>query len=488
MKNINIAILSALLSIMINPAAGQSRVDITQNQYALKGDSVYVALTVGMNEARIARRAFVLLTPTITQGSVSMELPPIMINGKNRAKAYRRLVALNRAPVGVGQVISADAKSVSRTYLYVTVFAYEPWMKEAVLTMREDQCVCNGPLLKMEFDFNGSVMQDLNPPAAPPVRIIEENYFVSFKEPNPEPVKNRCESGKAYLDFARGQSAIDSDLGNNYQELSEIGSMIRRIDSDPYTTIKQVVIDGYASPEGSYATNMTLSAKRAAALKDYLKTVYALPERLFRVTGHGEDWATLEELVEALDFAWKQPALDIIRGTDVFDGREKKLMDLQGGYPYRYMFVNLFPKLRRSDYELKYTVIPFTVEQGKTAIKSSPFLLSLNEMFLVARDYPIGSADYNEVFEIAARVYPDSDIANLNAAANALAAKNTAAAQVYLEKVSDRDAAWLNNMGVVSALRGEYEKAATLFEAAKAAGNAEAAKNLSKIAKLSDIL
>ncbi len=485
MINKSIAFLAALFIALT--AAAQNRVSVTQNQFALKGDSVYVELTVGLNNAQVAKRAFVLLTPTIAQGSVSMELPPIMINGKNRHKAYRRLEALHREPVGVGQVINAGAKNGPRTYRYSTVFVYEPWMEQAVFTMREDQCECNGPLVPMDFDFNGGVMQNLNPPVAPPVKIVEVNYAVSFKEPNPEPVKTRSESGKAYLDFAAGRSELKPEFKDNAAELAKIGGLIQRIKDDPYTDITQIVIDGYASPEGTYANNMTLSAGRARALKEYVKAAYGLKENLFRVNGRGEDWAGLEELVMASGKYYTDDALAIIRGTDIFDGREKRLMDLHGGAPYKDMLAEMFPLLRRSDYELKYTVIPFTVEQGRRTIRTNPSLMSLNEMFLVAESYPAGSQQYNEVFGIAARVYPDSDIANLNAAANALAVGDQNAAEDYLARVALHDSAWSNNMGVAAAMRGDFRTAAAHFESARAAGSAEAVKNLAELDKFKDI-
>ncbi len=466
-------------------AGAQNRVGIHQNTFALQGDSVYVDMTIALNGVDVPKKAFVLLTPYLGQkNQVTMELPSVMIDGRNRYKAYRRLVALKRAPVNVNQVIDAGGKKASQTYRYSVAFAYEPWMSEAGFFIKEDQCECNGPIMPISFELIAGKMENRNPLQAPPKIEVQLNFAASYKVPNPEPVKNRSESGKAYLDFQRGQSAIKTELGNNSSELAKIGGLIRKIEDDPYTTITQVVIDGYASPEGTYATNLTLSGNRANALKNYIRSTYGLKENLFRVTGRGEDWNTLIDMIEESGEIWKLPALDIINSTEIFDGREKKLMDLQGGAPYRWMLENWFPKLRRSDYELKYTVIPFTVEQGKKTIETQPHLMSLNEMFLVADSYGAGSEAYNRVFNIAAQQFPESDIANLNAAANALGRGDSPTAKTFLDKVTDRDAVWENNMGVMYALQGEYDKAADHFAKAKAGGNAEGAANLTQIDKL----
>ncbi len=492
-KNI---LLLALLTVATLPGWGQKRnvmergrVSVAQESYYLKGDSVYLALTIALDDIEMNRRGFVLLTPEIKNDSmnVSRDLPPVMIEGRNRYKAHKRLEVLNRAPIGVGHVINAGAKDAPRDYPYTAVIPYEPWMRYADFGIREDQCVCNGPITPVEFRLIANGMENRNPVKPGPVKVIELNYAVSFKIPNPEPVKHRSEGGRAFLNFVVDRSELKPDFKDNASELAKIDESIRRVDGDPYTAITQIVIDGYASPEASYAHNMPLSANRARALKEYVRNTYGLKESLLRVNGRGEDWAGLDELVSASDKPYKDAALAIIRGTDIFDGREKKLMNLQGGAPYKEMLAEMFPQLRRSDYELKYTVIPFTVEQGRQIIETNPQLMSLNEMFLVAMSYPEGSAEYHRVLDIAARQFPGSDIANLNAAANALAAKNTADAGRYLDKVAIRDAAWANNMGVMAALQGDLKEAAAHFESAEAAGNPEAVKNLAELEKLKEV-
>ena len=62
----------------------------------------------------------------------------------------------------------------------------------------------------------------------------------------------------------------------------------------------------------------------------------------------GEDWDRLRQLVEASTLPGRAEVLAVIDNTDIFKGREKKLMDLQGGVPYNLMMAELFPLLRRS--------------------------------------------------------------------------------------------------------------------------------------------
>ena len=69
---------------------------------------------------------------------------------------------------------------------------------------------------------------------------------------------------------------------------------------------------------------------------------------------------------------------------------------------------------------MNYDIKNFNVDEAKEVIKRRPQNLSLNEMFLVANTYPKGSQEFIDVFETAVRMYPDSEIANMNAATAAL--------------------------------------------------------------------
>ncbi len=466
------------------PAAAQQRVSIRQNTFAVQGDSVYVDMIIALNGVQPDKNAFVVLTPYLNwkNGATVMDFPVIVINGQNRQRTYNRLGKLHIEPVYVGQVIDASDEYAPQTYRYKAVVPYEAWMSEAEFFLREDQCECNGPLVPIATELIAGRMENRNPARTAPERIVTMNFAASFKVPNPEPVKTRSESGKAYLDFAQGQSAIKPGFGNNASELAKIGEMVMSVKNNPYATITGISIDGWASPEGSAASNQTLSGRRAAALKEYIRTAYGFRDNLFRTTGQGEDWTTLGQLVTESGMAGLEQAQGIIRGGEVPDTKERQLKALAGGSTWQWMLTKLFPQLRRSDYELSYTIIPFTVEKGKEVIKTNPSNLSLNEMFLIAQTYPVGSADYNRIFAVASEQYPQSDIANLNMAANALAQKDSSTATVYLNKVQNRDAAWQNNMGVACAIEGRYDQAHAHFTTA--AGNAEAAENLAELEKL----
>ena len=102
---------------------------------------------------------------------------------------------------------------------------------------------------------------------------------------------------------------------------------------------------------------------------------------------------------------------------------------------------DIYPRLRHSDYTVTYTVRPFDVEEAKEILKTKPQQLSLQEMYLVAQTYEPGSPEFNEVFDIAVRLFPDDPTANLNAACTELQKGNLQAAEKYLAKAGQSKAA-----------------------------------------------
>ena len=132
-----------------------------------------------------------------------------------------------------------------------------------------------------------------------------------------------------------------------------------------------------------------------------------------------------------------------------------------------------YPSLRRTDYKVTYDVRNFSLEEARRIIRERPQKLSLNEMFLVANSYEEGSDDFNNVFDVAVRMFPESEIANVNAACVALENGNMKDAARFLANAGDLPEA-KNARGVFAAMNGDIEAASELFAQAS---SLEAARN-----------
>ncbi len=320
----------------------------------------------------------------------------------------------------------------------------------------------------------GFGVKDIPAPVEPiviPKAIYEPKLFAKYVTPEVEAVKMRNISGQAYLEFRVGRWEILPDFRDNAAELVKIQETVESVKSDTDITITGVTIIGYASPEDFATRNQTLSDNRAKALRDHVAYTQGLRPELIASWGAGEDWKGLDSLVAASDMTEKEQLMEIIRGDESdLDRRENQLRAVAGGVPYRQIRAEMYPKLRRSDYRINYTVVPFTIEKGKEVLRTKPSSLSLNEMFLIANTYDQGSEAFNELFEIAARVFPDSDVANVNAAANALERKDAVLASYHLARVKVHDKTYWNNMGVLQWIQGDMAAAAESFAKSGAIG------------------
>ena len=88
-----------------------------------------------------------------------------------------------------------------------------------------------------------------------------------YVSPTKEIVKTRNVSGEAFIDFPVGKSQILPDFRRNPAELAEIRRTIDEVRNDRDITITSLSFEGYASPEGPYATNERLGAVLGEALQ-----------------------------------------------------------------------------------------------------------------------------------------------------------------------------------------------------------------------------
>lgn len=269
----------------------------------------------------------------------------------------------------------------------------------------------------------------------PPVvkEIYQPHYQLAYVTPQAEQEKTRQLSGRAFLDFVVNKTDIRPTYRGNAAELAKVLQTIDVVRRDTFTTITHISIHGYASPESPYQHNAYLAQARAEAFAAYVQGLISLPKNLFTIKSTPEDW---EGLSAALmdNGKWITDYVRAIVASD--DDPDAKERQLKKQYPreWRWMLDSIFPALRHSDYEVSYTVRPFTVEEAARVIREKPQHLSLNEMFLVANTYEPGSQDYNDVFETAVRMYPNDATANLNAAVIALGKNNLDDAKRYLSK------------------------------------------------------
>ena len=458
-----------------NTAVAQSvasgAVTIDSVQTSVENERVDVAFKLNLSNLKLKAEQQLILTPMLAADGDTTALQPVIINGRSqqirmmRASKRAKKYAKGKEPI---VVLRKNGTEQSISYSQ-TIIRKQPLESDVLqLFAAQDLCGC-GDLQDQDRTLLANIDNlDAWMPA------------IAFVKPAAEARKQRAEKGEAYLSFRVNKTDIVVDLFDNTRELAKITKTIDLVRDDKNVEITGINIHGFASPDGPYANNERLARERAASLKNYVSHLYTIDNKLFSSNSTPEDWDGFRRKVQQSQLANKEEILKISNSNLAPDDKDKRIRQL---YPQDYAVImsDIYPRLRHSDYTVSYTVRPFSVEEAKQILKTRPQQLSLQEMFLVAQTMEEGSAEFNEVFDIAVRMFPNDPTANLNAACADLQRCDVVLAEKHLKKAGNSAEA-LNARGALAVMKKDYALARQLFADAATAGSADAKANADRIA------
>ena len=377
-------------------------------------DKVEVSFNMDCSTLRLPSRRQMIITPLIISRSENdtLALPSVCIAGRNRYRMNKRKERLygkehGKAPAGgEGQEMIRFNRKRDMLLEYNETVPAQEWMSGARVEIFRELQGCAGC---------GEALG--NAPVAELPLFKEEverpNLQIMLAQAEE---KRRSFTRSAYVNFKVNQSALLADYMNNPAELAKIYSSIDSIRADDNYCIARIRIVGYSSPEGNYAANARLSEQRAKALEQNLKHAYQLDDSMIDCRSVPENWEGLAAWLREYRPSYMQKVLDIIGQTPEPDARDAKIKAIDGGKIYNALLQEVYPKLRLVEYTVSYTVVPFSVEQGREIIKTRPDKMNHNEMYQVAVSYGKGSDEYNRIIRMIAARFPGDRIANNNAA------------------------------------------------------------------------
>lgn len=439
------------------------KIKVSNVQVAQQNNALSVSMDLNLDSLYLPSNLQLVYTPVFKTRQGEIKMPEIVINGRRQQIMFERGVGkkqLNLSPEAL--VVRRTNKKV-QTVNYSASIPLSGQVKNYDLNMHEDLCGCGN--MEEGNDFN--------------LRHRRQPQAV-FVRPAVEAVKVRHLDKRAYIDFPVNRIELHADYRRNPAQLDSIVRTINALKDDKNLEVSAINIHGYASPESPYSHNDYLAKNRAKTLTDYVRRMVALPTQLFTVSSTAEDWDGLRNYLKDSNLEHKSDILAIANDEKMDpDAREQKIKKL---YPseYRFMLDTWYPALRHSDYRITYKVKPFDVAEAKEIIKTKPQQLSQEEMFLVAQTYEPGSMEFNDVMEIAVRMFPENETANLNAANTRLNAGDADGAKSYLDKAGNSPEA-LNARGVYESLKGNDQQARHYFALAAKAGVKAAQENLENL-------
>ena len=427
-------------------------VKVVNEEVKKQGSEVSLRMTLDLTGLRVGNQKSVCLHPAVVSADGTHEavLAPVVVDGKTRSRVHRREKALTGASPATDNAYTVLRSGRESRVEYIAKLAYEPWMVDSRLVLRERMTGC----------LDCTAATEESTVKAPFIKLFTPRYVTPFVTPEREAVKVRNEVRVARLQFRQGKSDVDPRYKDNRAELETVTGSINVVKTNPDLTITGIYITGYASPEGSDAS-------------------------LWHVTGVGEDWEGLRREVE------KHPQLldidKVLRLIDECEGDkdacEKRIRESVSPDVYTRLLNEMYGPLRRNEYKIEYSVRSFNLEEAKKQIKTRPDLLSVEEIYTVAESYGKGTADYEEALRIAAATYPKNAAAVVNAACLKMEGRDVQGAIAMLEASEVKeDGRVLNALGVAYAKQKQYDRAKAVLEQAVQAGSREARTNLEQVA------
>lgn len=444
-------------------AGGQVRVE--NKQFRKVGDKVKVAMDIRLDDLKLKSNRGLMLVPMMVNGEDTLRMQAVEVLGRKRYIYWQRNGAtMTENPL----VVERRHNGEQQTVTYKTEVSYEDWMTNSSLVLAEDNCGCTQSLLGNALTSDGGE-----------ALLGPWKCAYAYVEPDPEPVKERHESGVARLNFHLDKYDIVPSLGNNRAELDSIRRTIDKVRDDADVTITSIELHGYASPDGNYYHNADLARNRIRALYLYLRDMYNLPDGLYRNNTTPEDWEGAIAQARKSDLIKKDEVLRIMESEMHPDQKEAQLR-LKTPADYRFLVDNVFPGLRRTEYTVNYDVRNFNLEEARKLINTRPQKLSLKEMYVVANSYERGSEEYKHAYDVAVAMFPNDETANVNAAYVALDGGDLGRAERYLKRAGNTPQAE-NAREALEVLRGNFDKARPHFQKAADAGLQEAVENLREL-------
>ncbi len=418
----------------------------------LRKEQGNIRVSFDMQIDKLRSDYMLVVTPRLVAGTRSVIMEPRVVAGR------RKQIMEERAGNDKDSYIRASKRHGS--YHYSAVIPYEEWMHDVTLNIRQEMEGCcdreelasTDVLTRMLMPHAITPHYEREPAQVPPVenraKELEQFLFVHPKSTYASRydmlhMENRSANNTTIF-FKQSGTGIDPSFRDNYAVLQRVVKALEIIEKNPDLTLDKIMIAGFSSPEGTLEINTRISESRMNTLRDYLVKRKNYGSDIFELHNGKEDWDGLRYFVEKSDMKYREEVLRIIRDVPVLNGREKQLMDLAGGEPYRYMLTHFFPELRNAGY--------IQVYYDETATANAAV------------------TEENAKLDI------------LNKAVDKINCKEYFAAISLLDRV-DNDPRALNLKGVCLMMQQKYDEAEALFKKAMATGDHFAAENMRELEK-----
>jgi tetratricopeptide (TPR) repeat protein/outer membrane protein OmpA-like peptidoglycan-associated protein len=463
-------------------AANYSLVKYETNPAVLteKGDSVMVTIKGTVPPKYFCPTAAMYFEPVVTYNGGEYALKPMNL---------------------IGEKVTGDGTMIKYkeggSFTYTTVFPYKPEMNTSMLTVTpivyeaKEKVYPKKGEIKEKVKFMELPSRDLAPGVIyTPTRVVNDQQSLIADHGYQKEVL-QSKTGTIY--FKKNKFDLDMKHGLNKSDAAKAGLTDLNAFVKQGWKIKDITMNGWASPEGEETFNAGLSENRSKTGHKWMidqykewtkeankdnkdkKAVKAAVEAAgtdvnMVLQHHGPDWNGFMKAVQASNVKDKDKILNVINSSADNLKKEQEIRNMILIYPE--IEENLLPPLRRTEITATLFEPRMTDAELSQYAVSNPEKLKVEEI-LYAGTLTTDAATKLTIYDNAAKQYPNNWKALNNAAVANAEKGNLAKANDYLVKaagIAPNNGIIENNIGVVAAKQGDYKKAEAQFKKAQSLG------------------
>ncbi len=340
-------------------AVENTGISVTGQSIVLEGDEIAVQLDVAIGRRAARSGHTVVWRPFITDGSSRWALPEIVVQHRRARIAERR----HNWAAGIETLFDDPTLALNGEKVqYTARVPYQHWMGGAELIVETLDMGCCGSdtgAALLAYDLPTKPLPVLPEPEPEPQpttgELMTEPWVLPASQFSEQLMFDDDRDAALRVYFRWNDSVLDLDYEQNAGILARLMEVIATLENSDDSRVAQIVVAGFASPEGPFDLNDRLAYNRATALKEYIAGHSGIDDERIHIYNGAEDWVGLRQMVEASDMEHKQDILDVIDSVPISsDGRtrdrERILSRLAGGVPWRVMTRDFFPELRKAAY------------------------------------------------------------------------------------------------------------------------------------------
>ncbi len=463
---------------------GEVIYEVTPAILSEKGDSVVVTIKGIFPEKYFAQKVGMYFQPVLTYPGGQYDLPAMHLMGEKLT--------------GDGTMIKYKEGG---SFTYTTVFPYKPEMNTSELVVAPIIYVAKETIMpkKDEIMVNARFIELSSRNLAPgviytPTRISANQLTNLLAAHGYQKEVIVSKTGELYFPKNIAKLNLKTGLNKNSASKDALAGLDAFLQQG--WKLKNIEIDGWASPEGEETFNVGLSEKRSMTGNTYMvdqykawvkaankdnkdrKAVKAAVEAAaadvnFVLNHHGPDWNGFLKEIQNSSLKDKDKIINVVNSQMSEPEKEQKLRDMILIYPQ--IEENLLPPLRRAVIKVNLYEPRLSDEEIANLAINDPAKLKVEEI-LYAGTLTNDAAVQVKIYDNAAKIYKDNWKALNNAGVANIAVGDYKKALSYLmdaNALAPNNGTIQNNTGVAYGKMSEFAEAEKYFNKAKDLGENE---------------